>query len=69
MKILKLTKVKMGNDYPIIRITYKNFFGKKQRDAVRGLAFWVWVDTGKYCGYDEILTAFYKSSEYEYILN
>lgn len=70
MKILKLRKVKLGDKYPVIRITYKSLFRIHERDVVKknGVG-WKWADTGSFYLNDCILDAFSESGEYEYMLN
>ena len=70
MKILKLRKVKLGDEYPLIRVTYKTLFGSKQRDVIKESDIgWKWADTDNFCLNDCLLDKFYKSSEFEYVLN
>jgi hypothetical protein len=69
MRILELTKVKLGDEYPIVRVKYKATFKTIERDAIKGVVRWVWADTGKYCGNDVVLNKFYESTEYSYRVN
>ena len=70
MKILKLRKVKLGDGYPLIRVTYKTFFGSKQRDVIKeSNTGWKWADTDNFCLNDCLLDTFNESSEFEYVLN
>ncbi len=70
MKIIKLTKVKLGDSYPIVRITFKNLFGKKiKRDVVEYPLGWKYADNNRHCHHVYVLNMFNKSKEYEYILN
>lgn len=70
MKILKLRKVKLGNRYPLIRVTYKTLFGSKKRDVIKkNDTGWKWADTDIFCLNDCLLDAFNESSEIEYVLN
>lgn len=69
MKILKLRKVKLGDDYPIIRVTYKTFLTTIQRDVIKDGNHWIWSDTGWFCQNDCLLNKFSESSQFEYVLN
>lgn len=70
MKILKLKKVKLGDGYPLIRVTYKTLFGSKQRDVIKKNDIgWKWADTDKFCLNDCLLDKFCESSGFEYVLN
>ena len=70
MKILKLRKVKLGNEYSLIRITYKTLFRIKQRDVIKKDDIgWKWADTDIFCFNDCLLDTFSESSEFEYVLN
>jgi hypothetical protein len=69
MKILKLKKVKIGDNYPLIRIKYKTLFGTKERDVIKHEVGWMWADEDSFCLNDALLDMFNESSEFEYILN
>lgn len=71
MKIIKLRKIKLGDKYPIVRVTYKTWYGKTvERDCVKGIFHWKWADNTKDTPFRDItLDEFYFSSEPEYILN
>lgn len=69
MKILKLKKVKLGDSFPIIRVTYKTLLGIKQRDVIKDVIGWKWADTDRYCYNDCLLYEFDEANQHEYVLN
>ena len=71
MRIVKLKKVKIGEGYPIIRMTYKNDWGHtKVKDIVMTERNnWKFADTGNLIIQDDIIHVFNESSEFEYELN
>lgn len=69
MKIVKLKKVKIGDEYPIIRVTFKTIFGREiERDVVRYVFGWKFADTDEVCRHT-VITTFDESSEFQYVLN
>lgn len=71
MEIAHLQKIKLGESYPIIRITFKNWRGKLiKRDVIlrEGIG-WKFIDTNRYSLNDEVLNEFYQSSAFEYTVN
>ena len=70
MKIQRLTKVKLGDAYPIVEVIYINMLGfKKKRHAYKRFNLWYWVDNGTFVLNDVIMDEFYNSSEYMYEIN
>jgi hypothetical protein len=69
MKILTLEKIKLGDDYSIIRVTYKTMFGTKDRDVIRHNIGWKWADTDEFCHNDLTLDKFNDSTAQKYLLN
>ena len=72
MKVLHLEKIKLGDDYPIIRMTTKTLFGTKKRDVVMDdQGTWVYCDQAFpfYHYKDEALNTLMESSEREYKIN
>lgn len=59
-----------GGKYPIIRVSYKTWFGKKRkRDVCREGNNFVWMDTGEWVIKDTPLKAFLSSRREWYDVN
>ena len=79
MEIIRLKKKKLGDDFSLIEVEYKNFWGRKfRRDAYsvnyshNGVEIdptWKWVDNDWLTYRDELLNQFFNSSDWEYNVN
>lgn len=79
MRIISLTKKKLGDKFSLVSIKYKPFFGKVvERDAYfdifKGSDFehksWYWCDNGESIYRNrEIISQFYDSSAFDYEVN
>lgn len=70
MKILELKKVKVGDDYPLIRVKYRTLLGVKERDVIKHTNIgWKWADDDSFCLNNTLLDMFNESSEWKYTLN
>lgn len=70
MKIVNLRKVKIGDKYPIVRISFKNRWGQIiKRDVIKGKFFWKYMDTDSPSLHDTALNIFFYSSAFDYDVN
>ena len=73
MKLIKLERVKLGDELPIVRLTFKTFWGKKiVRDACKNRTvedFWDFVDNGQLTHDFSRINTFYNSGAKEYVVN
>ena len=71
MKIKKLEKIQKG-DYPIIRVTYKTWYGKLViKDVCKPLDhhLWTFMDSGNLVLNDEAINTFNESDNVFYFVN
>lgn len=73
MTIIKLEKKKLGDDYKIVRITYKNEFGfLRTKDAIQSsttFEFWKWADNDFLTHSFDTINEFWNSTALEWELN
>jgi len=76
MKIIKLKRVKLGNEYPIVRVMFRNFWGRVfEKDAIKshklseGDYLWEWMDGSGIAYNTNILNRFHNSGEYSYTIH
>lgn len=69
MKYCKFEKIKGGND-PIIRITYKTWWGQYLiKDVSKSGVLWYFMESGKRIFNYEPISIFNKSGKYSYRVN
>lgn len=71
MTIISLTRINYEHTDPLIRVEYKNFWGKvKFRDAIRNdLNYWEWCDNRDILFFNDLFNHFIESKKEKYILN
>ena len=70
MKIISLKKKKLGNEFSLIEIKYKNILGfRKTKDAIRNDTSWVWFESGNVCGNNNVLDKFFDSDSFRFMVN